>query len=322
MEKPLLMMAEIAEKYNFPFPTVDSVRNARNKYLMKNCFLENGVPCAKGILIIDNGELGSIDVNNIGYPCIMKPADAFSSRGVYVVNSKEEIKNNWQTTSNFSSDGSVIIEEFLKGDEVSVEGVIYDNQTKIIQITDKLITEYPYTVELGHFQPSKYSETHFDKIFSIVKSGNKSLGLNNCAFHAELKIDDNSIKIVEIGARLGGDFITSHLVPLSTGVNIEGIAIDISLGNRPSIESGFSEGSAIVYLDLPEGKIREIGNIDKLYKDESIKKIKLFVNEGDRVKKIKDSSDRSGYVIVQGKTAEIAKEIAIRIIQYIKNNIK
>ena len=159
MENPLLLMAEIAEKFSFSFPSVNSIVHARNKYLMKRCFIEHGIPCAYGILVEPNAEIDEKILYGFTFPLIIKPVDSFSSRGVFLVTSFDELQQYLDKTKSFSSDGKILIEEFLNGPEVSVESVTYNGQTTVIQITDKVITNYPYTVEMAHIQPSSAAQT-------------------------------------------------------------------------------------------------------------------------------------------------------------------
>ena len=82
-----------------------------------------------------------------------------------------------------------------------------------------------------------------------------TLELDNCALHPEFKINERGIFLLEIGPRLGGDYITSHLVPLSTGIDIEKLLIQIA--TRTTVEIGEKENKAsiIKYFEFPENAI-------------------------------------------------------------------
>jgi carbamoyl-phosphate synthase large subunit len=300
MENPLLLMARLAKDLNFIFPSEKSVSNARNKFLMKEAFMKGQVPCAKGILINSTSKISEEMCKEIGFPLIIKPVDSFSSRGVYRINTFSEIEKYLGTTRNFSSSGDILIEEFMDGAEVSVESITQNNITSTVQITDKIITPYPTAVEMGHIQPSSLKEETQEEIKNLVKKAIVALGLDNCASHAEVKITKEGPKMVELGARLGGDYITSHLVPLSTGVNIEAAAIQIAMGKKPDLEHKFKKASAIQYLDLPKGKmIRKINECEGLQGDKRIKSVMIFCKEGEMISEITDSAKRPGCVIVQ-----------------------
>ena len=300
MENPLLLMAKLANELNFIFPSERSVLNARNKFLMKECFVNAKIPCAKGKLIQPSEKITAEVCNEIGFPLIIKPVDSFSSRGVYKINAYDEIEKYLNITRNFSATGDILLEEFMEGPEVSVESVTQNGITTTIQITDKVITPYPTAVEMAHIQPSGLNEETQEEIRKLVKKAITALGLDNCASHAEVKITDQGPKMVELGARLGGDYITSHLVPLSTGLNIEAAAIQIAMGKAPHLTPNFKKASAIHYLDLPKGKtIKKIEARKDQLSNKRLNSILIFCKEGDVVPEITDSAKRAGCVIVQ-----------------------
>ncbi len=320
MENPLLLMAKLAEELNFIFPSQKSVLNARNKFLMKECFMKAGVACAKGRLISSSEKITENSCSEIKFPLIIKPLDSFSSRGVYKINSFNEIDTYSNITRKFSSTGDVLIEEFMEGDEVSVESVTQNGITTVIQITDKVITPYPMAVEMAHIQPSCVDEETQKGITELVKKAIVALGIDNCASHAEVKITSQGPKMVELGARLGGDYITSHLVPLSTGVNIEAAAIQIAMGKKPDLVHKFKKASAIQYVDLPKGKtIKKINDWKNLLEDKKVNGVFVFCKEGDVVSEITDSAKRAGCVIVQDIDRASVMEVSNKVIENLTN---
>jgi biotin carboxylase len=312
MENPLFIMAQVAEKMGFIFPTYEQIMNARNKYHMKQCFLRFGVPCAIGFLLRKEDLSDKDTQRRLFYPAIIKPVDSFSSRGVYKVGGLDEVEKYVDETVRFSSTGEFIFEEYMAGPEVSVESITYNGETNIIQITDKTITEYPNTVEIGHVQPSGLEQMKQNEIGLLVKNAINALGLDNCAAHTEVIMTEEGPKVVELGARLGGDFITSHLVPLSCGVDIEAAAIDIALGFRPIISRTLNAGTAIRYLQLPSGKVSFIKEWGEIFKDEGVILADINIKQGDEIPEITDSAKRPGFVIVKGRDGKDAIEKSLR----------
>jgi len=300
MENPLILMSQIAEKYNFIFPSVEQINRARNKFLMKQAFIDNNVPCAKGKLFSKEQVISENDLAQFSFPLIIKPADAFSSRGVLKVNDYNEIKSNKYFTRSFSSDGSIIIEEFIEGREYSIESLTFDGQTHIIQYTEKIITKYPYTVEMGHIQPADLSENEKLKIDRIVVNAIKSLELDNCAAHTELMMTNTGPKIIEIGARLGGDYISSYLTLHSTGVNMDAAVADIAMGNQPDIKKTTDQYTGIFYFHLGEGKkVVKIENWEDVLNFDNLVYANLLVKQGEVIPELTDSAKRSGFVILK-----------------------
>lgn len=165
--------------------------------------------------------------DRITYPCITKPTDNSGSRGVMLVNNREELENALAYSRENGRTGSVIVEEYMTGPEVSVEVMVLDGVPHILQVTDKLTTGAPHFVEMGHTQPSRLPERDLEKIRDLASRAVKSVGIANGPAHVEIILTGNGPKMVELGARMGGDCITTHLVPLSTGVDMIRATIEI-----------------------------------------------------------------------------------------------
>ena len=307
-DKPLVMMARVAEALHLPFYSVKTAQWSTDKYQMKQRFMLGGVPFAKGKLAktVD-------DVDDFEFPVIVKPRDNSGSRGVKLCRDRQELKECIAEAMEFSHLDTVLVEEFIEGQEYSIESIHYDGKSRVIQFTEKKTTEFPYNVELGHIQPAMLSDEVKDEIRDIVEKIAKALNFNNCGSHTELKIGPRGITVIETSPRFGGDFITSTLVPLSTGLNIDDLLIDISIGNKLSdndLRLVKNRCSGVVFFNLPEGKIEKIGNLDELNTIKGLHFYYFGLKEGDTVKKIKNSLDRYGDVVFVADTRdELEKEI-------------
>ena len=198
----------------------------------------------------------------------------------------------------------------MEGPEVSVETLAVNGDVRVIQITDKLTTGAPYFVEMGHSQPSQLSGGTRKKIAEVTIAANKAIGIQNGPSHTEIKVTKNGPKIVELGARLGGDCITTHLVPLSTGVDMVEASIRIALGEKPDLKSKWNKGSAIRYLKTETGIVKEITGIEEAEKILGVKQVSIVHGVGDKVSEIRSSVDRAGFVIAQAEDAMKAVAIA------------
>ena len=241
-DKPLEMMARIAEKYSFPFPKLDSVQKTTQKHLLKNLLINNSIPTAQ-FYLLDGKNNGFKRDNDLVFPLIVKPVDNSGSRGVVHCETETELNKNIKEALNYSEAKKILVEEYIGGEEFSVESLISNKVVYVIQVTKKITSEPPFNVELGHLQPAEVNPLIFGKIVDSINRMIKLIGLNNCACHTELKVFNETPYIIENGARLGGDYITSVLTPLSTGINIEQELIKISLGEEfvyPEKELGYS----------------------------------------------------------------------------------
>ncbi len=259
-----------------------------------------------------------IDIHSFKYPLIVKPIRNSGSRGVIKCETPKMLKNAIIESLPFCDEGLFIIEEFIIGDEISVEAIVYNHKVEIIQLTDKIVTLPPYNVELGHIQPSKF-EYLKESIQKHLQNIVDKSGLNNCAIHPELKINKNGIILIEIGPRLGGDYITSQLVPLSTGVNMEDIVIKIAT-NQPFSNDIKDRASLITFLNLPIGKkIKDIVSETELKeKFPEVIKFQLSLSKGEIVKPITNSLNRHGYFIIHGQKLNQLLQIKSNIEHFIK----
>lgn len=290
-----------------------------NKHLMRLAFERYGAPSPKSYETFNSDEAWGIFSEKFPVSAILKPSRNSGSRGIATVLkniNRIEFNDLYDRALKESRDKSVLIEEYVDGPEFSVEIIIWDNKVNVLALTDKKTTGAPYFVELGHNQPSIYPEPIQNAVIDAAIAGVKALKLNNCAAHAEVKIDSNSGKayIIEIGARLGGDFISTDLTYISSGVDMVKAAIMIALGQEPNFEpTKPMKGVCIRYICPSPGKVTSIEGVESL-KNDCVYDFSIYCRIGDKINEIKSSLDRSGHVIVVGNTVEQAIESAANII--------
>lgn len=308
-DMPMRALCAAAEELGLTAPSQSAIYSATDKGSMAIAFAEHGV-ATPWTLILENESRAWQAPSKLDQhlPIIVKPADSSGSRGVTLVHSMDEFPRAVSRALDFSASDRVLVQEFMRGPEVSVEGFRFGGETSIVAITDKITTGAPHFVELGHSQPSQLGASTQREIRDVVESAVRALALEDCALHAELIITSNGPKMVEIGARLGGDFITSHLVPLSTGVDMIDALIDIALGRRPQVEPMFERGSAVRFLG-------SAGDPDRLEQVLALPNVELAMvtpSAGNVV--VQSSTDRVGHVVTAGATAMAAVATATRAI--------
>lgn len=266
-----------------------------NKYLMRQCFMENDIPSPKYTLVDDNI---NYQITGFKFPLIVKPTDRSGSRGVEKVLDPVQLEEAILRARKESFENKAIIEEFVTGREISVESISYKGEHHILQITDKVTTGAPFFVELEHHQPSTLSGDIKDKIKAIVKHALDALHIQYGASHSELKItEDDDIRVIEIGARMGGDFIGSNLVQLSTGYDFLKGVIEVALGDFHEPQITESHHSGVYFLCEETKHILPIIKNWKNYPE--IVEAEITDNE---LRHIECSRDRSGYFIYQSNT--------------------
>jgi len=307
-DMPMRAIANATTKLGLPGISMETAIKATDKGEMIKAFHANNIETPWFFLIDHTKDLAAIK-DTLCFPCIMKPTDNAGSRGVMLVENREALTGAYEYSKNHSRCGSVIIEEYMTGHEVSVEVMAVNGTIHILAVTDKLTTGAPYFVEMGHCQPSQLPDEDLKKIADLAKRATNALGIKIGPAHVEIMLTKNGPKMIEIGARMGGDCITSHLVPLSTGIDMTQATIAVATGQSPELKPRLSKGSAIRYFDSPKGTITDISGVDEAKKIAGIKEIIFSKKVGDQICAVKSSIDRAGYVIAQAQSAKTAIDI-------------
>ena len=265
---------------------------ATNKYLMRQCFMEHNVPSPK--FCLTDGQIPDT-IKEFSYPVIVKPTDRSGSRGVEKVLKKEDLQQAIDRACHESFQQKAVIEEFVEGCEISVESISFKGKHYMLQITDKVTTEAPFFVELEHHQPSSLPEDIKDIVKAIVLNALSALHIQYGASHSELKISKNGdIRVIEIGARMGGDFIGSDLVKLSTGYDFLKGVIEVAFGDFKEPILTDRNYSGVYFLCKETESILPIIQNSKKYKEIVRAEVTDPV-----LRRIEQSADRSGYFIYQ-----------------------
>jgi len=163
------------------------------------------------------------------YPCVVKPCKGNAKTGVSYVGNKYEFDDAIKYAQN-STKGSIVVEEFVPGKELSIESISCNGIHQVIQITDKDSSSAPHFVELGHHQPAAISFELWTKIQNITPNLLNTIGYSNGASHIEVKYKGNEIYLIEINLRGGGDDISNKLVQMSSGIDYLRCMIEVALG--------------------------------------------------------------------------------------------
>lgn len=307
-DMPMRTVAAVAKEMGIVGINEDTAIKATNKACMREALKKNNVPVPKFYKVSNRTEY-VFAVSKFDSAFIVKPADNSGSRGIVKVDDLSDhnfISNAYDYAKKSSRNGDVVVEEYMKGPEVSVETLTLNGECHVIQITDKITTGSPHFVEMGHTQPSRLRDDIKRKIADVAIRANKAVGITNGPSHTEIIVTKDGPKIVELGARLGGDCITTHLVPLSTGIDMVENSIKIALGEPIDIHAKYSKGSAIRYLSCPKGKIKSITGIEEARQMDGIRQVSIVHGMGSVVGEIESSTDRVGFIVAQGDTASDA----------------
>ena len=267
---------------------------ANNKLLMRKAFRNAGIPSPGFVCISDAISDERLAISELGLPLIVKPSDRSGSLGVVKVEREEDLVSAIEAAMNYSFKHEAIVEQYIEGREISVEFISYQGKHYPLQITDKVTTGAPHFVELEHHQPANLSVDQYSEIYRLTTKALDALGVTNGASHSEYRItEDGKIYVMEIGARMGGDFIGSHLVQLSTGYDFLRGVIEVALGKFHEPVLNEQHYSGVYFL------CQETAHLKPIIAQHAMPQIVAAEITDDELRPVTCSGDRSGYMIYQ-----------------------
>lgn len=262
-----------------------------------------------------------IDLNQFNLPVVVKPTDSSGGRGITIAREIEELKFSIDLAKKFTvNNNRIIIEEFIEGIEVTVEGLAHNGNIELLTISDKVKPDSKFRVATSLNYPSYFNIEITEKIFNITAKAAESLGIANGAIHAELIVspDETEIKIVELGARGGGGHVFGKIINAVTGIDAPKEYVKILLGEEPSLFKRKSKGCVYRFFNpSEEGILKEIKYDKTIFQNDFVLDYGFTIKVGDRYEGLSNSLKRIGFLVVSGKD----RADAIKNADFIEENI-
>lgn len=287
----------LLRKMGIPCNSIETETITTNKYLMRKAMRDGGVDGPNFTLVRSSNSIDAVidAISGFTFPLIIKPCDLSSSRGVFKIETAENLQEGIAYALGWSKTDEAILEEFIEGPEYSGESIAYNGEYKLLAITEKHTTGAPHFVETGHRQPARLSAEIVEKVKKTLFQAFKSLNIQYGAIHPEFRITpDGRVLFMEIATRMGGDCIGTDLVPLSSGYDFMGMVINICCGKAPSFDKIREPMIAENHYIMTQADLEEFNSI-KEQRPESIWRHSEFkpISESPVLK----SADRAGYYI-------------------------
>lgn len=243
-DQVLLVVAEVSEKLGLPcYISYKTAQDVSDKIRMKRIFREIGVPTT------DYVEMDCFDpekIEHLQYPLVVKPVDAYSSKGVRKAENLEELKTFYLEAERISRKGNVIVEGFFEGEEISVDAFVTEGKARVLSVTnsEKIPFDDRFVIFRGKY-PVHASPVVLDKIETVAQRIADGFGLWNAPLLIQLLTRNDEISVVEFCARTGGS-MKWLLIKYSSGVDVISATIDITLGLKPDLEIGSPKAPIVV----------------------------------------------------------------------------
>lgn len=322
----VLTVSYIAQNLGLIGNSYSVCETIKNKYLTRKVLSKDNIDAMTEYYeITDVAEIDNISMN-IKYPVIVKPCDGSGSRGIQRVNNIDELKYACENAMEVSLSQRVLIEQFIEGQEYGVESLVHNGEVNILAIMKKTMTAPPVYAELGHCSFSGLDNIVENEIKDKVTKTIKALGITTGSVNIDLLVTkDNEIYIIDIGARMGGNLMGSHIVLLSTGIDYIGNIVKEGLGETIDLNKSFCEKAiATRLLTLTPGVIKEIKDMEDIKSLDYVVDLVLNIKENDTIDEYKSNRDGCGYIVVtsvdaedaMNKASQLKNEIDMRIIRY------
>jgi len=302
------VVAAVAQELYLPGPSTQVARNCTNKRLMRELTSKIGVPNPVYSIVADRKEAFDAALKT-GFPLVIKPTDNQGSRGVFKINSFDDLDKLFDESIGFSREGLALIESFIVGTEVTVEGFVADGVLNVLAISGKKHTPPPRIIAVNLEFPPSFPPRIMESIRKTACDTARALGMTNGPFHGEFIVNQKGVYLVEAAHRGGGSGTSSHIVPAVSGVNILDKLVRVSLGHKVAIKPTRNNACILQFLEFKPGPVENIRGLNEARRINGVCLFEVNYGPGEIIPEITDDSKRHGAVIVTSKTIEEAREI-------------
>lgn len=313
----------VAAALAIPHPFPAAVGRERRKHLVRRALDVAGVPNPRHA-VTSSWDATCSAASAIGFPVILKPCDLASSAHVRLVRDHQDLADGFAALQalgrNFRDqprDPLYLLEEYLEGDEFSIETCTVNGVTTVLGVTDKTVTGAPYFIEDGHMFPAALAPDELLPLEALARQVLSAVDHDRGVAHIEVKRTPAGPRLVEINPRLPGNYIV-ELVRRVTGVDLITVSIDLALGRSPALAGaqGSVRSAAIKFVVPPHGgTLHAIRGAEQLADDPRVVRWQLDAVAGATVGQPVDNACYLGHVITvdhDGLAARAHAEAAVR----------
>lgn len=301
------VVARLAARLGLPGLPVAAVRGLRDKAQMRERAAAAGLRVPRLAAVTSSADLDAA-ADRVGYPLVLKPLDSAGSVHVSRADDAVQLRRayDWMLADDRTDlgrrlDGRAVVEQYIEGQELTVEGYVDGGQVVIVSVTDKFLGPEPTFVETGHIVEADLPRVIRDRVESFTTALVRALDVTLGPFHCELRLADEEPVLLEIGARLPGGHIVD-LIELATGVSLPHIMLAAYTGQDPAVVAPQAAPRAkfagIAMFIAPEvEEVARITGFERVANAPSVLAAELYVEPGDPVPPLEDFRARLGHVI-------------------------
>ena len=309
----------VAEKLNLPHPySYETSLYVTNKGLMKTRMKEFDVPSSPFILTKD---VSNVYWNQVAFPCVVKPVDCNSSKGVHRADSVEEAKPYVEEAIRLSQTNEAIIEDFCTGDEIQVDCVALDDDADVVMTRSKVKMQWGEGAVLnsvGSIVPAQVPEKLNAELKRIAQNIAKGFNLHNTPFFYQAIVSGDKVNVLEFAPRVGGG-LSYYMIKNFVGFDAVEAAVDSFLGQP--VSRSYHAPDMIYRTCLLYAKpctFDHIEGMEEMKAEGIIKELFITKAKGDVIDGDMRSSNRVGSCVVEGSTMEELQQRLSRFYSHVK----
>ncbi len=310
-----ILVSMAAKALSLPHNSVESARTTRSKYQMRKVLAAAGIPSPRFDLVSINTDLTEV-ASRVNFPCVLKPLSLSASRGVIRANNSEEFVKAFRRIVRIlgSSDvksrkdarsQQILIEDFIPGVEVALEGILIQGSLKVLAIFDKPDPlDGPFFEETLYVTPSRLPVSIQEDIISCTARTADALGLREGPVHAELRVNDDDAWIIEIAARsIGG--LCARTLRFGTGISLEELIIRHAIGMEVEPLQRERQSAGVMMIPIPRaGILREVQGKADAERVADIEEVTISIPIGQEVLPLPEGARYLGFIFARGSSPE------------------
>jgi biotin carboxylase len=322
------LAARAAAALRLPHNAPAAVTTARNKYAFRQALAAAGVP-SPAFRLIDRQDDPAAAVAGLAYPCVLKPLALSASRGVILANDDREFLVAVERIGAllrriYGNDDSgpatqLLVEAFIPGTEVAVEGLLQHGQLQLLALFDKPDPlDGPFFEETIYVTPSRLLEQRQREITMQVADAAAAIGLTMGPIHAEARFNMDGVFIIEIAPRsIGGR--CSRAVTLADGLRLEEVILRQALGLPVDpVPSDIASGVMMIPIQAA-GRLQDVRGMDEARAIPGIDDVVISIPIGDVLVPLPEGDRYLGFIFASGDTpagVEAALRSAHRCLEF------
>ncbi len=309
-DQTTVLASTISEALGLPANSIASVRAACNKHMMRKLLQKEGLPCPS-FLVVGMDEKAEDIVQQVTFPCVLKPLTLSGSCGVIRADNPESFQNaflrirhllhTFERPEQEMAACQILIEDFIPGIEVALEGLLSKNTFHLLAIFDKPDPlNGPYFEETIYVTPSRLPPAIQERMTQALAKAARAIGLQEGPIHGELRMNDQGIWVIEVAARsIGGK--CSQMLEFGTGKSLEELILIHALGRElPSLDLTRSAGGVMMIPIPQEGVLEKIEGQEQAQQVPGVEELVMTAKPGDLLIPLPEGKRYLGFIVARG----------------------